>query len=153
MLVIIGSSNGSSPIRCHTNTWNDPDSKFHGAYMGPTWGRQDPAGPHVGPMNLAIRATLSCCHFIIFLLSKCRKFHSWKCIGNMSSANGRHFPRYQYVQTASPYMDRISDCAPHINELINFRMYFLLCRYHFSILVANQIYFPVDRQLHLPSNV
>ena len=32
-----------------------PDSKVHGAYMGPTWGRQDPGGLHVGPMNLAIR--------------------------------------------------------------------------------------------------
>ena len=32
-----------------------PDSKVHEAYMGPTWGRQDPGGPHVGPMNLAIR--------------------------------------------------------------------------------------------------
>ena len=31
-----------------------PDSKVHGANMGPTWGRQDPAGPHVSPMNLAI---------------------------------------------------------------------------------------------------
>ena len=31
-----------------------PDSKVHGAYMGPTWGRQDPGGSHVGPMNLAI---------------------------------------------------------------------------------------------------
>ena len=29
-----------------------PDSKVHEAYMGPTWGRQDPGGPHVGPMNL-----------------------------------------------------------------------------------------------------
>ena len=36
-------------------------SKVHGAYMGPTWGRQDPGGPHVGPMNLAIRAILFCC--------------------------------------------------------------------------------------------
>ena len=26
--------------------------------MGPTWGRQDPGGPHVGPMNLAIREDL-----------------------------------------------------------------------------------------------
>ena len=33
---------------------NDPDSKVHGANMGPIWGRQDPGGPHVGPMNLAI---------------------------------------------------------------------------------------------------
>ena len=31
-----------------------PDSKFHGAHMGPIWGRQDPDGPHVGPMNFAI---------------------------------------------------------------------------------------------------
>ena len=38
-----------------------PDSKVHGAYMGLTWGRQDPGGPHVGPMNFAIRDwTLSC---------------------------------------------------------------------------------------------
>ena len=32
----------------------NPHSKVYGAYMGPTWGRQDPCGPHVGPMNLAI---------------------------------------------------------------------------------------------------
>ena len=31
-----------------------PDNKVHGANMGPIWGRQDPGGPHVGPMNLAI---------------------------------------------------------------------------------------------------
>ena len=31
-----------------------PDSKVHGANMGPTWGRQDPGGPYVGHMNLAI---------------------------------------------------------------------------------------------------
>ena len=31
-----------------------PDSKVHGANMGPTWGRQDPGGSHVGPINLAI---------------------------------------------------------------------------------------------------
>ena len=30
-----------------------PDSKVHGANMGPFLGRQDPGGPHVGPMNFA----------------------------------------------------------------------------------------------------
>ena len=35
-----------------------PDSKVHGANMGPIWGRQDPGGPHVGPMNLAIRVLI-----------------------------------------------------------------------------------------------
>ena len=34
-----------------------PDSMVHGAHLGPTWGRQDPGGPHVGPMNLDIWAT------------------------------------------------------------------------------------------------
>ena len=33
---------------------NNPDSKVHGANMGPIWGQQDPGGPHVGPMNFAI---------------------------------------------------------------------------------------------------
>ena len=31
-----------------------PESKTDGANMGPIWGRQDPVGPHVGPMNFAI---------------------------------------------------------------------------------------------------
>ena len=31
-----------------------PDSKVHGANMGPIWGQQDPGGHHVGPMNFAI---------------------------------------------------------------------------------------------------
>ena len=31
-----------------------PDNKAHGANMRPIWGRQDPGGPHVGPMNFAI---------------------------------------------------------------------------------------------------
>ena len=30
-----------------------PDSKDHGVNMGTTRGRQDPGGPHVGPMNFA----------------------------------------------------------------------------------------------------
>ena len=33
-----------------------PDNKAHGANMGPIWGRHDPGGPHVVPMNLAIWA-------------------------------------------------------------------------------------------------
>ena len=36
----------------------DPDSKVHGANTGPTWVLSAPDGPHVGPMNLAIRGGL-----------------------------------------------------------------------------------------------
>ena len=39
---------GNIPFRAY------PDSRVHGASMGPTWGRQDPGGLHVGPMNFAI---------------------------------------------------------------------------------------------------
>ena len=40
-----------------TLTYNEafPDSKVHGANMGPTWILSAPDGPHVGPMKLAIR--------------------------------------------------------------------------------------------------
>ena len=34
---------------------NNLDSKVHGANMGPIWVLSAPDGPHVGPMNLAIR--------------------------------------------------------------------------------------------------
>ena len=33
---------------------DNPDSKVHGANMGRIWGRQDPDGPHVCPMNFVI---------------------------------------------------------------------------------------------------
>ena len=29
-------------------------ARFMGVNMGPIWGRQDPGGPHVGPMNLVM---------------------------------------------------------------------------------------------------
>ena len=35
-----------------------PDSKVHGTNMGPTWILSAPVGPHVGPMNLAIKADM-----------------------------------------------------------------------------------------------
>ena len=48
---------GHNNLSFWSRTWfiTIPDSKVHGANMGPIWGRQDPGGPHVGPMNLAIR--------------------------------------------------------------------------------------------------
>ena len=51
-------------------SWDYPDSKVHGASMGPIWGRQDPIGPHVGPMNLDIWVCVGGC-----LLSPCAVVH------------------------------------------------------------------------------
>ena len=45
---------GHNPFNHLYTNVSDPDSKVHGANMGPIWGGQDPGGPHVGPMNFAI---------------------------------------------------------------------------------------------------
>ena len=48
----------------HTN----PDSKIHGANMGPIWDRQVPGGPHVGPMNFAIWECITTRHGDVILI-------------------------------------------------------------------------------------
>ena len=42
------------------NGWTRPfpDNKVHGVNMGSIWDRQDPGGPHVGPMKFAIWVTM-----------------------------------------------------------------------------------------------
>ena len=47
-LLVVGAS---SHVKYKSDVY--PESKVHGAYMGPIWGRQDPDGPHVGPMDFA----------------------------------------------------------------------------------------------------
>ena len=57
----IGLSGISTNTRAHSLWWDMetkigiyPDNKVYGANMGPIWGRQDPGGSHIGPMDLAI---------------------------------------------------------------------------------------------------
>ena len=57
-----GLENKSSPQQLTLIVWGlyyfwqiDPDSKVHGANMGPTWVLSAPDGPHISPMNFAIR--------------------------------------------------------------------------------------------------
>ena len=42
------------PLNMNLASYN-PDSKVYGANMGPNWVLSAPGGPHVGPINLAIR--------------------------------------------------------------------------------------------------
>ena len=53
MWVNIDSGNGLLPDRSY------PDTKVHGDIMGPTWVLSAPGGPHIGPMNLAIRVAIT----------------------------------------------------------------------------------------------
>ena len=52
-----------------------PDSKVHGANMGPTWVLSAPGGPHVSPMNLAIWVRLSRCEICWALI--CKYMYVW----------------------------------------------------------------------------
>ena len=51
-----------TPVWIHWWLWigaqSFPDSKVHGANMGPTWVLLAPGGLHVGPLNLAIRVAV-----------------------------------------------------------------------------------------------
>ena len=83
-----------------------PDSKVHGANMGPILGRQDPGGPHVGPTNFAIWVMLHERHSIgnhwqinvcscLFMLTthtkkSTRDYHQWPFVGDMRRS--RWFP-------------------------------------------------------------
>ena len=62
----------------------DTDSKVHGANMGPTWGLSTPDGPHVGPMNLAIREIhkISCDSLKDVVLNVIECLLILVCIGN-----------------------------------------------------------------------
>ena len=48
---------------------NDPDNKVDGAIMGPTWSRQDPGGPHIGHMNVAIWGVPLCSPDVTHIIS------------------------------------------------------------------------------------
>ena len=52
-----------------------PDGKVHVANMGPTWVLSSPGGPHVDPMNLALRGVIYFKRLFLNLLSAL----SWYC--------------------------------------------------------------------------
>ena len=57
-----------------------PDSKVQGVNMGPTWVLSAPDGPHVGPMNLAIRVvTVIGGGCIPYLASFCHTCACYSC--------------------------------------------------------------------------
>ena len=74
-----------------------PNSKVHGANMGPISGRQDPGGPHVGPMNFGIWVGLPSELSCYWYLGQHVKHGEQKYISKMIAAlqDRRHvFPKY-----------------------------------------------------------
>ena len=58
-------------LTSYKQTKGYPDNKIHGANLGPTWGRKDPGGPHVGLMNLAIWVSISI--ILVYMTLRYRK--------------------------------------------------------------------------------
>ena len=78
----------------------DPDSKVHGANMGPIWGRQDPGGPHVGPTNFAIwglssqtRQHICIC---IYMYIICKQLHLL-CLPCLWNLPGTMLSEYSFI--------------------------------------------------------
>ena len=73
----------TSSTKCVNNT----DSNVHGANMGPIWGRQDPGGPHAGPMNFAIWEGIHSTTFLAIFRFKAailyihmKRLSFWQCL-------------------------------------------------------------------------
>ena len=64
--------------------FDHPDSKVHGAKMGPIWDRQDPGVSHVGPMNFVIWDGL----FVTCLQTWTHKIHGKDVFFNLLLPNG-----------------------------------------------------------------
>ena len=75
-----------------------PDSKVRVANMGPTWVLAAPGGPHVGPMNLAIRA----CIYLANIYGKVVHSKQWLDDSNSFSAI-RHWILFDRVDLIMHY--------------------------------------------------
>ena len=58
----------TSTVDMYWHLYDTPDSKVHGTNMGPIRGRQDPGGPHVGPMNFVIW-DINPCHVLFCIVN------------------------------------------------------------------------------------
>ena len=80
-----------------------PDSKVHGATMGPTWVRQDPGRPHVGPIwspvNSPHKGQWRGSSFDVFLI--CAWINAW--VNNREAGDLRRYRAHNDV-TETPYL-------------------------------------------------
>ena len=69
--VYIWYEQGSFLVKESRTDSNIPDNKVNGANMGPTWVLPAPDGPHVGPINLAIKDHTKYAHGASFVAVFC----------------------------------------------------------------------------------
>ena len=101
-----------------TECWKAyPDSKVHGANMGPIWGREDPGGPNVGPMYFAIWVIMG------RLLVGVQKLHTDSKVhgANMGSIWGWQDP-----------------CGPHVGPM-NFVIWLGSVNFHWAVRTCSEV--------------
>ena len=91
---------------------NFHDSKVHGAKVGPTWGRQDPSGPHAGHMNVII--------WVVYPMRPSYGIMIWYILANIRSRNEwcLTLPS-QYRNHCSPVTSEALRRSPEGNFRIN----------------------------------
>ena len=109
-----------------------PDSKVHGANMGPTWVLSAPGGPHVGLMNLAIRDVIA-----MLLSGWCGKLcqnrsHSFDWIAGTIKQNMWRW--CQNFSNITLYLLLNKVLLPHLDFIMVFRLCnFILCRTYYIL--------------------
>ena len=88
-------------------------------FMGPTWGRQDPGGPHVGPMNLALWDGL----FILWNTVRCH----YNTVSVLQNIHNRH-------PIARPW-GRAMGCLLLVQALINVLPWSLQWCMHYHVIL------------------
>ena len=128
-----------------------PGNKVHGAYMGPTWGRQDPGGPHVGPMNLATRVSTS-----LGLSWKC---HSVTIYSAVPLQRGQFSTNHHKIRPIARPLGRGMRCFLCIQTLIYILPQYLQWCMKYPVIfdrvitATKCIYYHVTKVLCYPTNI
>ena len=110
------------------------DNKVHWVNMGPTWILSAPDGPHVDPMDLAIRVLLldatrhtdSCWEGII---SPC---HSWKTAGSKLNTADLYMP-HDFIALVVHYTLIPEQCYEQSFDIIKLTFLVDLCTYNMGV--------------------
>ena len=90
-----------------------PASKVDGANMGSIWGRQDPGGLHVGPMNFAIwdhQILAKQCHILASLTPKQK--YVWVCMMYRCDYHTEHYGILEYCVGHPVHAFISKECLP-----------------------------------------
>ena len=106
-------------------------SKVYGANTGPIWGRQDPGGPHVGPMNFAIWVAISMHYSKVRNIDMAWELYTWE---NGSAPDCIRSESYIYIHICVCVCVCVCHILRHICKSCEFHWYFILSHILFGFM-------------------